>query len=196
MKLLPTTALNTMNEIVRVCANRNSREDTLGYFVSNQVIILQPKYLCEEEYNRNYVERIGLPIIEIPARGGTIVCNTGDLGFLYITEDMHSNWNRPAQKYVARYLRKIYGIDTEVNNNDVLIDGKKFIGTASGFMRNKHVCAMFISMNNATTWLINKICTKESHYAGFIGLDRYSVCPKRLINTVINFSKHWERRGL
>lgn len=195
MKLLQVSALNTLNEMTRVC-NENSREDTLGYFVSNQVIVLQPKFMCEPQYNEDYMRRVGLPILEIPAKGGTIVCNAGDIGFLYVTDDLYSNWNLPAMKYLAHYLQTIYGIDVIVHHNDLLADFKKFVGTASGFYRNKHIYTMFVSMNDTTTWLIDKICTKKTNYRGFVGLDKYGVCPKRLINTIINFSRHWERRAI
>lgn len=194
MQLIQTHPFNTLYEIDRVCDN--SREDTLGYFISDRPLVLQPTFMCNSEYNVEYLDRIGLPILEIPAKGGTIVCNKGDIGFLYVTDDLYSNWNLPAMKYLARYLIKVYGIDVIIHHNDLLTDFKKFVGTASGFYKNKHIYTMFVSMNDTSTWLINKICTKKTNYRGFVGLDRYGVCPRKLINTIINFSRHWERRAI
>lgn len=196
MQTIYTTPINTISELHKVLAS-SYKGDILGYFVVNQPLIIIPAWQDKIiEYNKDYVERTALPRLELPIKGGTIVANMHDLGFLYISDDLYSMWNLALQKHIAEYLHNKYKLNTSVNNNDVLIDNKKFIGTASGFIENKHVFGIFISMNEDTTWLINKICLKPSNYAGFTGLFAYGVCIREIINLVINFSIDWERRNI
>lgn len=196
MKLIQASVYNTLWMLKNVI-DEEPRDDILGYFICDNLFLIVPQWGKEEQYNNDYVARVGIPRLELPIKGGTIVCNTGDIGILYITRDMYSMWNLPMQKYIVHYLKTVYGINASTIGNDILVDNKKFCGTASGFIQNKyHVFGAFFSMNDTTTWLINKICLKESKYDGFVGLDKYNVCPKRFINSVINFSRHWEKRNL
>ena len=195
MRVIQTDFKKTLNELQTIL-QKDCEEDVLGYFICDKTNVIIPAWNNIEKYNEEFVNRVNIDKLFLPVKGGTIVTNTGDLGFFYMTKDMYSMWNTAIEKFLAKYLQDFYTIDAYINGNDVLIDNKKFIGTASGFIDNWHVFGCFISMNNDTTWLINKICLKESKYKGFVGLNKYDVCPRKLIQAIINFSKRWEARAL
>lgn len=178
-------------------------ELVFGHLICDQIAIWDPVWfdrskqeLPELRFNMDYIERTGTMCFPLPMRGGTIVNNVGDVGVLIVSNDLYSNWTKPAMASVQKYLLDFYNIETEIKGNDMLIDGKKFVGTASGFANGRHVSAMFISMNSDTGWLINKICIKPNEHKGFIGLSEFGVCPRQLINRLLTFTKKWERRAL
>ena len=196
MKIVQTEFDRTISKLQEIL-QQNAQEDILGYFICNNAGVIVPNWQDEyENWNKEYTQKIALSHLFLPVKGGTIVTNVGDIGFFYMTKDLYSMWNTAVEKFLAKYLRNIYGVDTLVNGNDVLIDYKKFVGTASGFINDWHIFGCFISMNDDTAWLINKICLKESKYKGFVGLNKYDVCPRKLIQAIINFSKRWEASAL
>ena len=182
----------------------DKQEDVMGYIICDRVAIWDPVWvnpsretLAPKRFNIDYIQRANVLTLSMPVAGGTIVNNVGDIGLLVISRDMYSKWEIAAMREIVRYLKLRYNIDADIVNNDVLIDGKKFIGTACGFVNNnRRLAAMFISMNNDTAWLIDKICIKENKYSGFVGLDKYGVCPRKLITRMLRFTKQWEARAL
>lgn len=194
MKVICTNVSDTLKEFNNI-VTQDITQDILGYFIADKLTVLRPMWFMPAEYNKDYVDRMLIRTIELPVKGGAIVCNEGDLGFLHISNDLYSLWNTALQKDLVRYLKN-YGINAISQGNDVLIDDKKFVGTASGFINNKHLCAAFISMNTDTAWLINKICLKDTKYKGFTGLNEYNICTRKIINCVLKFSKRWERKEL
>ena len=181
-----------------------SGEETIfGYLVADQIAIWDPVWLNPNEevlppirYNKEAANAFGFKILEMPLAGGSIVNNYGDIGILVISRDMHSKWEIAAMQDIVDYLKKRYRLTAEIQGNDILLDGKKFIGTSIGFSTNYRYAAMFISMNNYTTPLIKAICLKESKHNGFVGLNKYKVCPRKLITRMLRFTKKWEARGL
>lgn len=179
-------------------------EDVMGYIICDRVAIWDPVWvnpqaekLAEKRFNMDYIERASILTLSMPLTGGTIVNNIGDIGLLVISRDMYSQWEIAAQQEIVRYLKLRYNIEATIANNDVLIDGKKFIGTSCGFLNNnRRLAAMFIGMNDDTEWLINKICIKENLHKGFVGLNRYNVCPRKLITRMLRFTRQWEAREL
>lgn len=171
------------------------KHDTFGYltFKYPAIYSIEPvKDKEKQETNTTFVESAEIQQIPLPLFGGTIVNNAGDLGFLLVSRDRWSKWEYGAMKFLKRYLAKHYGISTEIKGNDMLIDGKKFVGTAHGFTQYHRLSAMFVSMNSDTEWLIKHVCTKENKHKGFIGLDTFGVCPKKLINAMKNYAIRWE----
>lgn len=175
------------------------KHDTFGYLTVTRPAIYSISTIKEgekQETNDHIVDTTGIQRIPLPLFGGTIVNNVGDLGFLLVSRDRWSKWEYGAMLFLQKYLVDHYNISTEIKGNDMLIDGKKFVGTAHGFTQYHRLSAMFVSMNSDTEWLINEVCLKKSKYAGFIGLDKFRVCPKNLINAIVTYTMQWERNGL
>ena len=110
--------------------------------------------------------------------------------FLVVTSDMADARER---------LLNIVGDRNYVNMgyNIKYYDNIILNGVANGFINgNRRLAAMFISMNDDTAWLIKKICIKENKHTGFVGLNRYNVCPRKLITRMLRFTRKWEARAL
>lgn len=201
MIVVPSTLSGVLNDLPRYV---KESEDVMGYIICDRVAIWDPVWvnprsevLAPVRFNMDYIERASILTLSMPLTGGTIVNNVGDIGLLVISNDMYSKWEIAAMHEIVRYLKLRYNIDATIAGNDVLIDGKKFIGTSNGFINgNRRLAAMFISMNDDTAWLIKKICIKENKHTGFVGLNRYNVCPRKLITRMLRFTRKWEARAL
>ena len=101
------------------------KQPTLLIVESNSPFI----YHGDEEYNKQAVKELDIPVYEIGHSGGTIVGGAGDLSigiFFPLNIDARSDYI--LQRFVDIFQN--HGIAAEVNNNDVLVDGKKIIGSA------------------------------------------------------------------
>ena len=183
--------------------NTEIHQTIFGYIIGDRIAIWDPVWfipgkeeLLDERYNMDFVDKSLILKRSVPVRGGTIVSALGDIGILIVDNDQFNMWCKPAMEFLQHYLADHFGIKSEIDGNDMLIGGKKFIGTASGFYRDKHVHAMFISMYEYTEYLIRKICKKEPTHDGFVGLNKYKVCAKSLVTAMMNFTRAWEERKL
>lgn len=179
-----------------------SSGSTLGYIVNkSKPMIWDPvwtnnKKLANDRFNLDAAQTYDIEPYGVPVKGGTIVNNTGDIGFLFVTDDQYSIWERPLMTGLVDHLQKKYGIPCYIDGNDILVHNKKFVGTAAGFVNNKRVAAIFISMNNSTNEFINNICKKQQKYEGSIGLETFNVDRKDLIQYIIKFTEAWEARKI
>lgn len=179
-----------------------SSGSALGYIVNkSKPMIWDPVWtqnnkLADDRFNLGAAQTYDLEPYGVPVKGGTIINNVGDIGFLFVTDDQYSNWEHPLMASLVDHLRKKYGIPCYVHKNDILVHNKKFAGTAAGFINKKRVAAIFISMNNNTNELINGICSKRQKYEGSIGLETFGVDRKDLIQYIIKFTEAWEARKL
>lgn len=183
--------------------NKPINQTVFGYIVGDRVAVWDPVWfipgkeeLLEERYNMDFVDKNLILKRSVPVRGGTIVSALGDIGMLIVDDDVMNMWCQPAMEFLQQYLAEHYAIKSEIDGNDMLIGGKKFVGTASGFYKDKHIHAMFVSMYEYTDYLIRKICKKEPTHDGFVGLNKYKVCTKSVITAMMNFTRRWEERKL
>lgn len=201
MKIIKSSILTAERDLQEAIA---STEDfTFGYLIADQIAIWDPVWLNPDraiprrtKCNRCVTEALDAPIVQVPIDGGAIVCNRGDICIFIVSKDRYSQWEVAAREDLVKYLKLRYKLNAEISGNDVLLDGKKFIGTSIGFSTQYRYAAMFISMNNYTTPLINLICTKQSEHKGFIGLSKYKVCPRKLLTRILRFTRKWEAKAL
>lgn len=202
MKIIESN-LSTVVYDLESYLNKPINQTIFGYIVGDRVAVWDPVWfipgkeeLLEERYNMDFVDKNLILKRSVPVRGGTIVSALGDIGILIVDDDTISMWCKPAMEFLQKYLAEHYAIKSEIDGNDMLIGGKKFVGTASGFYKDKHIHAMFVSMYEYTDYLIRKICKKEPTHDGFVGLNKYKVCTKSVITAMMNFTRRWEERKL
>lgn len=202
MKVIRSNLLQVVYDL-ETYLHQPINQTVFGYIVGDRVAVWDPVWfipgkeeLLEERYNMDFVDKNLILKRSVPVRGGTIVSALGDIGILIVDDDVMNMWCKPAMEFLQQYLAEHYAIKSEIDGNDMLIGGKKFVGTASGFYKDKHIHAMFVSMYEYTDYLIRKICKKEPTHDGFVGLNKYKVCVKSVITAMMNFTKRWEERKL
>lgn len=201
MKIIKSS-LRTVNEDFAKILDTND-DFSLGYLIGDQIAIWDPIWINPNteilppiRYDERVIDALDASIIQMPLAGGAIVSNVGDIGIITVSKDKYSKWELAAMEDVVKYLKLRYKLNAEISGNDILLDGKKFIGTSIGFSAQYRYAAMFISMNNYTAPLINLICTKQSEHKGFIGLSKYKVCPRKLLTRILRFTRKWEAKAL
>ena len=124
-------------------------------------------YRLTDEMNDEYCINNNIPVYDIYADGGTIVVNNGDLSIaIIIPDDIEIN-----NEYILNGIKNIllkYFENVEVDNNDIMINNKKCIGTAH---INKNGMIAFVASCSFSdkTELIRNICiAPSSKIAGYI----------------------------
>ena len=143
------------------------KQPTLLIVESNSPFI----YHGDEEYNEQAVIELDIPVDEMGHSGGTIVGGAGDLSigiFFPLNIDARSDYI--LQRFVDIFQN--HGIAAEVNNNDVLVDGKKIIGSAHLASDDLFAFVSYISFSDKTE-LVQKICGPAEKTSGYLtGISR------------------------
>lgn len=202
MKVIKSNLLQVVYDL-ETYLHQPINQTVFGYIIGDRVAVWDPVWfipgkeeLLDERYNMDFVDKNLILKRSVPVRGGTIVSALGDIGILIVDNDLFNMWCKPAMEFLKQYLAEHYSLNCEIDGNDMCIGKKKFLGTASGFYKDKHIHAMFISIYEYTDYLIRKICKKEPSHEGFVGLNKYKVCAKSLVTAMMNFTKRWEERKL
>lgn len=155
--------INTGDGIRTIMDLLINKSPTLLFNENNETFV----YRLTDEMNDEYCINNGIPVYDIYADGGTIVVKNGDLSIaIIIPDDIEIN-----SEYILNGIKNIllkYFEHVEVNNNDIMIDNKKCIGSAS---INKNGMLAFVASCSFSdkTELIRNICTApSSKIAGYI----------------------------
>ena len=143
------------------------KQPTLLFGDSDKTFI----YHGNEEYNAQTVKELDIPVYEIGYEGGTIVGAAGDLsiGIFYPdTIDLRSDY---ILDKIASILQN-HGIAAQVDNNDVLVDGKKVLGSAHLTSNGFFVFVAYASFSDKSE-LIQKICGNAAKAPSYLtGISR------------------------
>lgn len=192
MRIMTSTVQNFYKDFYKTITAKND-EDIFAFFTTVEPVLLDctgtfgNDKLPDLRYS-DAVTEDGLTILRIPVKGGSIVFNKYDLGILYITNDLIRKWHLDAIQWIKDFLERFYKKERlSISNNDILLDGKKFCGTAHAFMGGYQIGAVFLSVNNSEK-LINKYCVKPSEHKGFTGI------PGRYVDDVLKYLKNKSRQ--
>lgn len=109
-------------------------------------------------FDKNYCEENNIQVAYGLYLGGSIVAFPGDLSIMWVT------WGKTdaPEQAVLKILNilKEKGIDAEIDENDVIADGKKVASWAGATTLNGWYQGVFHASINTDLELINKICTK------------------------------------
>ena len=113
-------------------------------------------YHGSEEFNRTRCEELNIPVYEVQHMGGTIVGGAGDLSIGVIVPDyidINSEWVLNGFcNIISKYIN-----GAEVANNDILINGKKVLGSAIFQVNGMFALVAYISYGDRSE-IISQIC--------------------------------------
>ena len=161
--------INTGDGIETIMNLLINKSPTLLFNENNETFV----YRVTDEMNDEYCINNNIPVYDIYADGGTIVVKNGDLSIaIIIPDDIEIN-----NEYILNGIKNIllkYFENVEVDNNDIMINNKKCIGTAH---INKNGMIAFVASCSFSdkTELIRNICiAPSSKIAGYIDCNSLS----------------------
>lgn len=112
-------------------------------------------------YNEDYCKEHHIPVFPLYTAGGTIVSTKGDLNIgICIPSNTFINKNYFLQG-IANILQNFTNEKVTIDNNDILINNKKVLGSSCYDYNGMFVFIAPISLSEKTE-LINSICVKKS----------------------------------
>jgi len=141
-------------------------------------------------FNRRYCRENNITVLHSPVAvsGGTVVFSAGDLNFSFVTKDLQADWLGSVRQGICEYLAG-KGLNATVDNNDILIDGKKVSGGSAGTQGGMRVESIFIAVISSAE-LIEKICLKKRIKQPTY-LQEYGITAQEIQDTVINLTKRY-----
>lgn len=141
------------------------------------------------EFNSEYCETHGIPVYPLQTGGGTIVSTKGDLNIgICLPKETGVDAALVLNK-LADIFRKYTSEQVAVSENDVLISGRKVLGSSTYEGNGMFVLITPVSMSDKTE-LIANICTKRTDkqpgYIDFVGLKTLRWAVERM------FAGKWE----
>lgn len=117
-------------------------------------------YHGSEPFNKDYCIEHNIPIVEYLTNGGTLIASDKELSIgVCVPDNINIDMN-----YMLNGLRDIlakYMDDVVVDNNDILLSGKKVCGSTEYRMNNRFAFIAQFSFDDKLD-LINKICPSTS----------------------------------
>lgn len=114
-----------------------------------------------DEIDYDLCENLGVYVAELYHQGGTIIGSEKDLGIEIVApNDIGLDANFILSKFYEIISKHVSG-DVVVDNNDILIDGKKVMGSMRRSIGNVFVWAAQVSFGDYGN-IISQICTKQS----------------------------------
>ena len=126
-----------------------------------------------DEIDRELCQKLGVKIIDLKYIGGTIIGSEDDFSFEIIAPVEFGLTHSCVIKKVAEIIGKKVD-NVVIDGNDILIDGKKVMGSMTRQVGNSFVWAAQISFGEYDSY-IEKICKKISNkIAGYIRKEKLS----------------------
>lgn len=176
------TVTQDIKEAVNIC-RFNIRHQQEG------LVILHPTEICalttaSDSTNKEFVESNNLKTASMGNSGGCIVAFPDNLEMGYFTKDVNSTFLERLAQEVVDYL-KGKGLNANLDNNDVLVDGTYKVFSTSKATYDKAILfgAIHISIN-CDADLVRKICTKEMKKIPK-GLSDYGITTEEMRNLVL-----------
>ena len=179
---------------------------SLAYMKNNNIPALTAVFPINElsvnyggqlDINKNFCDKNGIHYRYLERKGGCMVFFPGNI----IIEDVFPIDNQLRQhKYVQDFVQWLgtKSIIAGTNNNDVLINGKKVIGTTSAMLPfpYEEYVYLFISISiNSNAELIDKICTKPMNKIPG-ALSDYGITTEEVMKWTLNwFNSHQYIKG-
>lgn len=126
------------------------------------------------QFNNIYCEEHKIPVFPLHTNGGTIVSTTGDLNIGICIPKSTITATTFILDEIANILRKYTNKEVLVDKNDILVDGKKILGSSTYNTNGMYVFITPVSMSEKNN-LIDCICIKHSEkvpsYIDFMTAD-------------------------
>lgn len=132
--------------------------------------------------DRNLCAELGVQVYDMNYIGGTIVSGADDLSFaLIVPENIDISTS-----YMLLKIKSImdkYFSDVAIDGNDILIDGKKVLGSMQRRVNNMYIFACQISYADRLEY-IKRLCSKQSTKTPWF-IDSASLPKRRLKDEVL-----------
>ena len=125
------------------------------------------------------IEKAGIKMVQIKHEGGTIILSPGDVDVGIFTEGYSGQEYRKTIVEKVKKMLSEKGIESEINGNDLLIDGRKVLGFGSRFFGKILYTAIHFAVN-ADLELIKEICTKSMNKVPD-SLSRYGIGTNEIL---------------
>ena len=123
-------------------------------------------YLGSKEYNAEAIENSGIKAYDGGYLGGTIVGGAGDLSVgIFYSSSIDIREGYLLGKFAE--ILQSNGVAAVADNNDILADGKKVIGTACLATETFYGFVAYISFSDNTE-LVTQICGESEKKPGYI----------------------------
>jgi lipoate-protein ligase A len=134
-----------------------------------------------DEINLELCEQLGVKVVELNYRGGTIIGSKEDLSMLII---FPKEIGMREQDVTSKFLEAI-GPEASYDDNDIMLNGKKIAGITWREFKNISVYTIQVSFKDYTEY-INQICKKEAKkIPGYI--DSEIITRDELENSIISW---------
>lgn len=112
-------------------------------------------------FNETYCKEHQIPVFPLYTGGGTIVSTKGDLNIGICVPDRNKIKSYFVLNGLVKIFQKYTNKNVVIDGNDILIDNKKVVGSATYRLNNMFVFIAPVSLTEKTE-LINNICVKKS----------------------------------
>ena len=158
-----------------------------SYIILNKTIV---NYANKNDVNQEFCDINNIETTYLKRQGGTFVFGEGDIVFL------HSGWNDHFGPQWIQYLKNKlikYNLDIKQDNNDLLVDGYKFLGDTQINMTdigyNVYICCISIKHQpNLIQTICNKNTVKIPRGLSYYGLTS-DIIEKWYLDFVFYFNK-------
>ena len=129
--------------MIIVTQNEINNEIAKGLINPNRFVLVdysntQVNYGLGEKPNFDYCDKNNIPCVDIGRRGGAFAINKGDLGFGCAVPTLNNDIGERMTKSLLEFLID-KGLNAEIHENDVLVDGFKVYGWASNYYKEYDV---------------------------------------------------------
>lgn len=151
------------NNIFETVGKLLDKEEPAILFVEHQKPFI---YHGNKAYNLDAAQEAMLDVHEGGYAGGTIIGDEGDLsiGIFYPNKiDVNSNYFLD----IIGEALSLFNIQSTVDNNDLMVDNKKVLGSATLSTENYNAFVSYLSFSDKAE-LIKEICGENAKAPGFI----------------------------
>lgn len=135
------------------------KNEKYGIYISNTNGLYA--FHGSDEIDYNLCEELGVYVAELYHQGGTIIGSEKDLGIEIVApNDIGLDAGFILNKFHEIISKYVSG-NVTIDNNDILIDGKKVMGSMRRSVGNVFVWAAQVSFGNYGD-IVSQICTKKS----------------------------------
>ena len=141
-----------------VMATIEAKKTAILFAVTNKTIVWNGN---QGEYNASYCEECGIPIYPLGTNGGTIVSTPGDLNIGICFPEIKGLDAKYILNGFSEIFKKYTNKIIEVDRNDLLIAGRKILGSSVYKQNGMFVFITPVSLSKKEN-LICEICLKHS----------------------------------
>jgi lipoate-protein ligase A len=127
---------------VESCILKQNLEKTVGFIRTNKKsVVIGFNQFAKSECDLEKMKNDNITLIKRFSGGGAVYLDDGNCMFGYIKKDNFDNTKKEYENILISAINKTFGINVEVKGkNDILVDGKKIVGSAFKLHKENLLC--------------------------------------------------------